>query len=56
MSQLKFRRFKAVIKSWQTVLEEAAEFASSVGRERVVSISHSEDHSMSIVVVWYWDE
>ena len=56
MSQLKFRRFSALIKSWETVLQEAAEFASSVGRDKIVSISHSEDHSRSIVVVWYWDK
>lgn len=56
MSKMRFRRFNAVIKSWETVLQEAADFASSLGRDRVVTISHSEDHNKYDIVVWYWDE
>ena len=56
MPQMKFRKFTAYIKSWETVFQEAADFASSVGREQVVSVSHSEDHNEAIITVWFWDE
>jgi hypothetical protein len=54
MLQIKFKKFKAIVKSWDTVFQEAAEFATTVGPDRVVSISHSSDHGESIVTVWYW--
>lgn len=56
MSEMRFRKFSAIIKSWETVFQEAADFASTIGRDRVVSISHSEDHNEAIVTVWYWEK
>jgi hypothetical protein len=35
--------------------QAAAEFASSLGRERVISISHTLDAHIHIVTVWYWE-
>jgi predicted Zn-ribbon and HTH transcriptional regulator len=46
--------FRAVFKSWETLFDEATEFANSVGRDNVISISHASDHSEGIVAVWYW--
>ena len=48
------RRFQGVLKSWESLFDEAARFASSVGPDRLISISHSEDANVGIVVVWYW--
>ncbi len=56
MVTMKFKKFKAQLKSWDTVFQEAAEFASSLGQEQVVSISHSCDHAEAIVTVWYWSK
>jgi hypothetical protein len=42
--------------TWDTLFEEASDFATGIGRERLISISHSEDHSDGVVVVWYWQE
>jgi hypothetical protein len=33
---------------------EAAAFATQVGRERRISISHSEDQATGVVTAWYW--
>ena len=40
------------------VCEEAAEFATKVGKERLIDISHSADPAghHCTVTVWYWDE
>ena len=39
------------------VCEEAAEFATKVGKERLIDISHSKDATgYCTVIAWYWDE
>jgi hypothetical protein len=49
-----FEIFKSSFKSWESLFEDAAKFAESIGRERLISISHSEDQSKGVVTVWYW--
>ena len=46
--------FKATFDSWETMCQEAGQFATSVGRERLISISHSADNSQGVIIVWYW--
>lgn len=41
---------------WDDLLAQAAQFATEVGPERLITISHSEDHDVGVVVVWYWTE
>ena len=48
--------FRGTMRSWDSLLAEAASFASEIGRERLISISHSEDKDDGVVVVWYWSE
>ena len=49
-----YRKFRSSLATWDTLFEEAAEFATRIGKERLISISHSEDASDGVVVVWYW--
>ena len=51
-----YRKFRSSLATWDTLFEEAAEFATQIGKERLISISHSEDASDGVVVVWYWQE
>ena len=50
-----WRVFRGSLTSWNTLFDEAAAFASQVGPERLISISHSEDHNDGVVTVWYWE-
>ena len=50
-----FKVFRSSWQTWEAIFAEAAEFASQVGPERLVSISHSEDDNEGVVAVWYWD-
>lgn len=52
---MKFKHFRGTLKSWDKLFEEAADFATAIGKERVVSISHSSDNSDGVVTVWYWE-
>ena len=56
LSVVKNRIFRGTFTTWKTLLNEAGEFATRVGKERLISISHSEDQSESVVVVWYWGD
>ena len=53
---VKFRVFRSDFSSWNTLFEEAAEFATIIGRDRVISISHSADNVDGVVTVWYWSK
>ena len=50
-----YRMFKSYTKSWDTLFNEASNFANAMGRDRVINITHSCDQSEGVVVVWYWD-
>ncbi len=50
------KQFRATLKSWGRLFREAADFATQVGQENLVSVSHSADNADGIVCVWYWGE
>lgn len=51
-----YKMFRGVTRSWESLFTEAAAFASFLGRERLIGISHSEDKQDGVVAVWYWSE
>lgn len=53
--QVKFKIYRGMLKSWETLFMEASVFAASVGRDRLISISHSADQHDGVVTVWYWE-
>jgi hypothetical protein len=53
--QVRFQLFKSVMKSWADLCGEAAAFASEKSKERLITISVSEDHNEGVIVVWYWE-
>lgn len=53
--EVRFEMFTALLASWTQVFQEAADFASKLGPDRLISISHSEGDNESVVTVWYWD-
>jgi hypothetical protein len=52
--QVCFRIFRGAVQPWDVLFAEAAEFATSVGFERLIGISHSHESSIGVVTVWYW--
>jgi hypothetical protein len=43
-------------KSWEELFEAAANFASDLGRDRLINISHGEDIDDYVVAVFYWSD
>jgi|RhiMethySRZTD1v2_1073278.scaffolds.fasta_scaffold1779998_1 hypothetical protein len=50
-----YRVFKSHTKSWNTLFKEAAAFADEIGRQNLISISHSADAGQGVITVWYWN-
>jgi len=40
----------------ESTAKEAAEFASSLGPDQLVNISHVLDGHIHIITVWYWQD
>ena len=49
--------FKATFKSWEALCEEAAAFATTVGKERLINIavSQADGGGQDVIFVWYWE-
>ena len=57
--RVKYRVFQSGVKSWEGLFSEAADFATQVGRDRLIGISHSEGGrdigANGVITIWYWD-
>jgi hypothetical protein len=49
------KTFENQLATRQRVLQKAAEFATQLGPERLINITHSEVDRDFIVTIWYWD-
>ena len=49
-----FKIFRSVHKRWPELFAAAATYATQVGRERLITISHSADGGDGVVTVWFW--
>ena len=55
--QVKFRVFKPTRRYWNDLFQDAAKFATSIGPQHLINISHScDDIREGVVTVWYWSE
>jgi formylmethanofuran dehydrogenase subunit A len=54
-STVQFKSYRGTLSSWNTLFTQAAEFASTISREKLITISHSADHRDGVVTVWYWE-
>jgi hypothetical protein len=52
--RVEYRMFRGTFATWVDLFDQAAGFATELGRERLIGISHSEDKSDGVVAVWYW--
>jgi len=51
-----YKYFRGTLATWDQLFGEAAAFATEIGPEWVVGISHSCDEGDGVVTVWYWKE
>ncbi len=52
-----FQVFRGSFATWSSLFNQAADFAETVGQDRVINISHScgPNHE-GVVTVWYWTD
>ena len=54
--RLAYKYFRGTLATWDDLFDQAAQFATEIGPERVVGIPHSADRGDGVVTVWYWTE
>jgi hypothetical protein len=49
--------FRSTFKSWEALCEEAAAFATTVGRDRLINISVTQGDTggQGVIFVWFWE-
>ena len=52
--RMAYRMFRGTFETWDDLFTEAAQFATEIGSEQVLNISHSANHGDGVVTVWYW--
>lgn len=55
--KVRHRLFKSATKKWETLCDEAAAFATTVGRDRLIniSVSQADTGGQGVIFVWYWE-
>lgn len=55
--RVRHKLFKSAVRSWETLCDDAAEFATTVGPDRLISISasHADMGGQGVIFVWYWE-
>jgi hypothetical protein len=51
---VRYEVFRGIMATWDTLFAQAADFATSIGRDRLITIAHSEDKDDGVIAVWYW--
>jgi hypothetical protein len=54
-TRVAFKTFRGTMPTFNQLFSEAAAFATDIGPERLITISHSEDNNDGVVAVWYWE-
>jgi hypothetical protein len=51
-----FKAFDSKMASREKLFRAAAEYASQIGRDRLITMSHSEDRDNIVITIWYWTD
>jgi len=54
-ASVQFKKFRGTLTTWNSLFTQAAQFASTVGPEKLITISHSSDGMDGVVTVWFWE-
>ena len=54
--RITFKAFDSKMASREKLFKHAAEFATHIGPERLITLSHSEDRDNIVITIWYWGE
>lgn len=52
----RFKIFKSVFDSWETMSRQAAKFMTELGPGKVIGVSQSQGDQVGVITVWYWSE
>jgi hypothetical protein len=55
--QVRHKLFMSTFKSWDSLCEQAAAFATELGRDRLINIAvtQADAGGKGVIFVWYWE-
>src|SRR4051794_32879890 len=56
MMRVLFKSWDSKMASREKLFKAATEFATKIGEERLINITHSEDRDNIVITIWYWGE
>jgi hypothetical protein len=51
----RFMLFKSLSDPWDVMAQKVADFLTTLGPGRVIGVSHSQESSLGVIAVWYWE-
>jgi hypothetical protein len=51
-----FKAFDSKMASREKLFKAASDFANQVGKDRLITLTHSEDRDNIVITIWYWGE
>lgn len=54
--KVRYRMFQSKFASREKICDKAAEFASTVGRDNLITLTFSEYKDEGVVTVWFWSD
>jgi hypothetical protein len=51
-----FKTWDSKMASREKLFKAATEFATKLGEERLINITHSEDRDNIVITIWYWGD
>lgn len=52
----RFKIFRSTWDSWETMCTEVTEFLSQIGPDKVIGVSQSQESTLGVLTVWYWEK
>jgi len=50
-----FKIFKSLSEPWDAMSRQVADYLTELGPEKVISVSHSHEGHIGVIIVWYWE-
>ena len=50
---VKYKEFRGAFSTWESLYKEASEYATKIGKDRLINISQAV-HAVPVVTVWFW--
>ena len=51
----RFKIFRSQWDSWEEMCTQVTEFLNEIGPDKVIGVSQSQESTLGVLTVWYWE-